>query len=128
MSWLVQSGLVLFAADRDASVRFYQDVVGLPLFRATEFVTVLAFGASYLMIEPGGVAASGAKDRAQNPMTLRFNVADVDREAERIRALGVPVEVSRHDWGTIGAFHDPDGNRCELRNHFDGFFAAPPDA
>jgi lactoylglutathione lyase len=35
----------------------------------------------------------------------------------------VSVKVDSFEWGTIGAFVDPDGNRCELRNHFDGFFA-----
>jgi lactoylglutathione lyase len=123
MAWLERAGLVLFAADRAASVRFYCDVVGLKLFKATDYVTVLDFGAAYLMIEPGGVAVAGGKDRSQSPMTLRFNVADVATEAERLRAHGVAVAVAVHDWGTIGTFHDPDGNVCELRNHFDGLFA-----
>jgi lactoylglutathione lyase len=121
--WIEQAGLVLFAADKDRSVAFYRDVIGLPLFKQTDYVTVLQFGAAYLMIEPGGTATAGAKDRAQAPMTLRFNVADVEEEATRLRARGVAVTVEAFDWGTIGSFVDPDGNRCELRNHFDGFFA-----
>ena len=126
MAWLERSGLVLFAADREASVHFYRDIVGLSLFKATDYVTVLDFGAAYLMIEPGGVAVAGGKDRSQCPMTLRFNVANVASEAERLREQGVAVAVAAHDWGTIGTFHDPDGNVCELRNHFDGFFAPAP--
>lgn len=126
MAWLERSGLVLFAADREASVHFYRDIVGLSLFKATDYVTVLDFGAAYLMIEPGGVAVAGGKDRSQCPMTLRFNVADVASEAERLREQGVAVAVAAHDWGMIGTFHDPDGNVCELRNHFDGFFAPAP--
>lgn len=126
MAWLERSGLVLFAADREASVHFYRDIVGLSLFKATDYVTVLDFGAAYLMIEPGGVAVAGGKDRSQCPMTLRFNVANVASEAERLREQGVAVAVAAHDWGMIGTFHDPDGNVCELRNHFDGFFAPAP--
>ena len=59
---------------------------------------------------------------AQSPITLRFNVADVDERAEWLRGKGVTINVSHWDWGTIGTFIDPDGNRCELRNHFDGTF------
>ena len=27
------------------------------------------------------------------------------------------------NWGVTGHFFDPDGNRCELEDHGDGFFA-----
>ena len=53
---------------------------------------------------------------------LRFNVDDVPGAAAMLLAKGVDVEVKTFDWGTVGTFHDPDGNLCELKNADDPFF------
>jgi lactoylglutathione lyase len=121
--WIEQTGLVLFVEDYPACVKFYRDILGLSVFADQGFLTVFRFGTGYLMVEPHGVASASRKSRAQSPVTLRFNVADVEREAERLRTMGTAVSVEQFEWGTVGKFTDPDGNPCELRNHFDGFFA-----
>lgn len=123
MSWFEQTGIILFTEDFPACLKFYRDLLELPVLFSTESVVSLKFGDGYLMVEGAGIASPVVKTRAQSPVTLRFNVADVDIAAERLRAKGIAVEVSHHDWGIIGGFADPDGNRCELRNHFDGTFA-----
>ncbi len=46
-----------------------------------------------------------------------------DAVARKLRAHGVAVDVQTNPWGVTGLFHDPDGNPCQLRNHFDGTFA-----
>lgn len=71
------------------------------------------------MVEPGGTAKPG-KSRGENPTVLRLHVADVEGSAALLHAKGVLVEVRTFTWGTIGQFRDPDGNACELRNHYDG--------
>ena len=107
----------------DRCAIFYRDVVGLEVFADLGDLIVFGFGTGYLAIEQGGFAEAGGKDNASSAVTLRFNVADVEEQAARLRKSGVDVEVLDFDWGTIGKFLDPDGNRCEFRNHFDGFFA-----
>lgn len=121
--WLEQAGIVLLVEQYDACARFYRDVVGLEVYADLGDLTVFRFGSGYLAVEQDGVASPAPKTPAQSAATLRFNVADVGVEAERVRARGVEVDVASFDWGTIGRFVDPDGNRCEFRNHFDGFFA-----
>lgn len=121
--WLEQPGLILFTENYDACVRFYRDTLGLEVSADKGHLIVVRFGSGYLMIEDKGVAVPSGKTRAQSPVTLRFNVADVEAVAARLRTAGVAIEVATFAWGTTGAFLDPDGNRCELRNHFDGFFA-----
>ncbi|OOY03320.1 VOC family protein [Thioclava sp. F28-4] len=74
------------------------------------------------MIETGGRAEVTRKDISQNPVALRFNVSDVKAAASLLEAQGVPVEVKMHDWGTTGAFIDPDRNVCSLKNADDPFF------
>ena len=125
--WIEQPGLLLFTEHYDACVHFYRDVLGFEVFAEKPSLVVFRFGSGYLMVEGNGVAAPGGKSRAQSPVTMRLNVADVAAVATRLGAEGVPVKVESFAWGTIGSFLDPDGNRLELRNHFDGFFAPPKD-
>lgn len=75
------------------------------------------------MIETGGVARDGHKRSDENPITLRFNVEDVDAAAAALTTRGISVEVRSFDWGMVGTFHDPDGNLCELKDAGDPFFA-----
>lgn len=121
--WLERPGIVLFVERYAECVAFYRDALGLPLLKDQGDVTILGFGAAYLMIETAPGIGRAAKSRAENPTVLRFNVADVDQVAARLRDHGVEIAVAHHDWGTIAPFRDPDGTLCELRNHFDGFFA-----
>ena len=122
-NWLEQPGLVLLDEQYDACAKFYREVVGLEVYADLGDLIVFRFGSAYLAVERDGVAVPRGKSPAQGPVTLRFNVADVQTDAARLRAKGVEVEVGTFDWGTIGKFLDPDGNRCEFRSHFDGFFA-----
>ena len=121
--WIAEPGLILFTQNYEACVGFYRDTLGLPVRFDKGHLIALGFGSGYLMIEEGGDAVPGGKSRRQNPVTLRFNVDDVEAVAAMLRSRGVAVEVRQWDWGTTGAFLDPDGNRCELRNQHDGFFA-----
>ena len=121
--WLAQPGLMLFTQNFEACVAFYRDTLGLPVLFDKGYLVTLGFGSGYLMIEKEGVAVPAGKSRAESPVTLRFNVSDVETAAAMLSARGVAVEVRRWDWGITGAFLDPDGNRCELKDHHDGFFA-----
>lgn len=120
--WVLRHGIILFVEHYDAAVHFYRHILELPLLKDQGDLVILGFGDGYLMVEREGVAAE-MKSRAQNPMVLRFNVADVEASAAMLRDRGVAVSVEAFPWGTVGKFRDPDGNPCELRNHYDGFFA-----
>jgi lactoylglutathione lyase len=113
---ITQPGIILFTDHYEACVQFYRDICHLPEMFSGDNLTCLHFGGAYLMVEPGGVSATREKGRDRNPAVIRFNVPDVDVAADYLRASGVTVEVKHHDWGTIGIFHDPDGNRCELKD------------
>jgi lactoylglutathione lyase len=122
--WIAQPGLILFTENYAGCVRFYRETLGLPLIFEKDQLCALRFGSGYLMLETGGHASAEGKARRQNPVTLRINVADVEAAAAMLRERGVDVEVRRWDWGTTGSFLDPDGNRCELRDHSREFFGA----
>ncbi|MGH8504628.1 MAG: VOC family protein [Stenotrophobium sp.] len=112
---VAQYGIILFVEKYEECVAFYRDVVSLEVAYAKDSLTSFRFGSAYLMIEQGGRGASQEKGRHQNPTVLRFNVTDLEAAAAELRGKGVPVESQSFDWGRIGVFTDPDGNRCELK-------------
>ncbi|GGP22697.1 VOC family protein [Silvimonas iriomotensis] len=116
MMKIEKPGIVLFTQRYPECVRFYHELIGLPLLFTKPTLTCLQLGQAYLMVESGGIAKDTQKHRGENPVVIRFNVANVSTEAAVLRARGVPVEVMQFDWGIIGLFTDPDGNRCELKN------------
>ena len=117
---LQRSGIILCTFDYEACVAFYRDTIALPAMFALDNehsrLTCLDMGGSYLMIETGGTANPNGKSLAENPVWLRFNVEDVEETAKHLAARGVAVTVRREAWGTVADFHDPDGNRCSLRD------------
>ncbi|GGP27144.1 VOC family protein [Silvimonas amylolytica] len=111
-----KSGIVLLTGRYEQCVRFYHEVMGLPILFSKPTLTCLQFGHAYLMVESGGIAKESEKHRGENPVVIRFNVEEVEATAEALRAKGVLIQVMHFEWGVIGVFHDPDGNRCELKN------------
>ena len=120
---LLRAGVVLFVEHYEACVAFYRDTLGLPLIKDQGNLVILDFGGAYLMVERESAVARSKKTRDENPTVLRFNVENVDVEADRLRAKGVSVAVMHFDWGIVGQVRDPEGNAGELRNHYDGTFA-----
>ncbi|BCL75094.1 glyoxalase [Jeongeupia sp. HS-3] len=116
-------GIILFTENYAECVAFYRDALGLPDVFSKPGLTALNFGGAYLMIETGGVGGAGQKSVGENPTILRFNVRDVGEAASTLRRQGVAVEINHFDWGVVGCFCDPDGNRCELKDHSANFHA-----
>ena len=119
---LITPGIILFTENFDACVVFYRDKIGLPVWFEKDGLCCLRFGSAYLMIETNGISKGSRKAVAENPTILRFNVDDVVASASLLEAQGISVKISRYDWGTTGAFLDPDGNVCGLKNADDPFF------
>jgi len=115
-------GIILETENFDACVHFYRDIVGLPVWYEKDQLVCLRFGDGYLMVETGGKASRHLKLNTENPITLRFNVDDVEGAGAMLQNRGVQVQFVKYDWGTVGIFADPDGNKCELKNADDPFF------
>jgi lactoylglutathione lyase len=121
-------GVILFTQRYEECVAFYRTKLGLPLWYEKNGLSCLRFGDGYLMIETGGTGDGARKTYAENPAILRFNVPDVAQAARLLEAQGIAVEIKVHSWGATGAFIDPDGNVCGLKNADDPFFTAAPPA
>ncbi len=113
---ITQCGIILFVEKYEECVAFYRDAVSLEVAYAKDSLTCFHFGSAYLMVEQDGISSRQEKRRDQNPTVLRFDVANLEAAALELQRKGIPVERQSFDWGQIGVFADPDGNRCELKS------------
>jgi lactoylglutathione lyase len=116
----VRTGMILLTENYEACVRFYRDVLDLPIMfsldRSDSRLTCFRFGGSYLMVEPGGKASPAMKTVSESPARIRLNVANIDMAIRELQAKSVNLDRRDFSWGSIADFVDPDGNRCSLRS------------
>src|SRR5438093_13395458 len=83
--------VMIIVSDMNRSIRFYKDVLGIPLkFESpdwTEFLT----GTTTLALHGGGVAgASGERpEKAAGSCSIGFNVPNLDQTYEELESKGV---------------------------------------
>ncbi len=103
--------VIKFVADMDRAVKFYRDVLGLPLkFQSpgwSEFLT----GDTTLALHPSS---------AKNPpgaVELGFGVADIEKFHQELTAKGVHFTMppTKQDFGGLLAqFLDSEGGHCSV--------------
>ncbi|MER7012588.1 VOC family protein [Saccharopolyspora sp. NPDC000359] len=108
---VLASRLILRPRERDRSVRFYRDVLGLAIAREFPGGTVFFLGQGFLEV-------SGSGGPGPSPdQVLWVQVRDVRAEFAQLRERGVTVlaEPERKPWGLDEAWiADPDGMRIVL--------------
>ena len=113
--------LILFVADLERSLAFYRDVIGLPFrLRGDGYVEFATEGSRFGLYDRNRLDELTGQDSAAPARPggeVVFLVADVDAEAERLRAAGATLLSGPVDraWGhrTLHV-EDPDGFVVEL--------------
>ena len=114
----MQMGYVMVVvSDMKRSVEFYRDTLGIPLkFESpewTEFIT----GTTTLALHGGGVpqqpSGPPSGDKAAGSASIGFNVDDLDKTFEELKAKGVrfvmPPTEQPEDGIKLAVAIDPDG-------------------
>lgn len=120
--------LILYVADFGKSLRFYRDVLGVPV-RAehgsyVEFdtgSTILAFNTREGAREATGLAIPDRQNASQT-FELGFVAEDVPATIESLRRQGVTIvkEPIVKPWGqTVAYVADPDGHYVEICSSLD---------
>jgi lactoylglutathione lyase len=117
---VARTGIILNTERYEACVAFYRDLFNLEIrhqksdgdFRLTCF----EFGGAYLMVETGGVGRDREKELFENATKLRFNVSDIHKALEAVRAYGIEAQIESYSWGKTINLCDPDGNRVGIRD------------
>jgi predicted enzyme related to lactoylglutathione lyase len=107
---------VLYVADLAAMVRFYGEVLGLPIAEQNARFVAFGGGGEPLALEVGGLAPDGVRGKERNPTLVQFAVDDIAASVADLVALGVAIEgeIRRGGFGALAFFRDPEGNRLAL--------------
>jgi predicted enzyme related to lactoylglutathione lyase len=107
--------VTLHVTDLERALRFYGEVLELPLARRAEDLPWAQFQAGTVTlgihagVEPGGRPPGGATG-------FTFLVQDAAKAVEELRKRGVTItaEAEAQPWGVTAEFRDPDGNEFVL--------------
>ncbi len=114
---VLSSRVLLRPSDRQRSVAFYRDTLGLAIYREFPGGTVFFLGGGFLEL-------SGQAEQGPSPdQLLWLQVRDLRAEFASLRDLGVTVlaEPARQPWGLDEArIADPDGTPIVLVEIPDG--------
>ncbi|QAS54469.1 VOC family protein [Halobacillus litoralis] len=109
-------GIILFVEHYEDCINFYKNGLRLEVRNVKDTLTTFELPQGYLMVEQEGVGFMYEKNRAQNPVVLRFDVHHLEEQVKVLKQRGIDFSQERleFDWGTIAVLQDPDGNRIEL--------------
>ena len=108
-----RTGFIIYVEKYQECLKFYRDVLKLPIMFDTQELTCFEFGCSYLMVE---LDDRSFEARTYEEVCLRMNVPDVKALADEMIQKGIEVDFQSHTWGTIAKFRDPAGNLCAFKD------------
>ena len=108
---------MIVVSDMDRSVEFYRDKLGIPLKFQSPDWTEFATGATTLALHGGGVRSentpSGDPSKIAGACSIGFNVDDVDKTYEDLKAKGIrfimPPMQREGEGIKLAVGLDPDG-------------------
>ena len=101
----------LYVSDMTRSLRFYRDILGIPLEGDDDWTEATLGGTRFAL----HATHEGIGELSEGTIHVSLEVADADAAAERLRAEGVETrETMRDEWGTALEVVDPDGYRVYL--------------
>ena len=108
---------MIIVSDMKKSVEFYRDLLGIPLkFESPEW-TEFATGTTTLALHGGGIAReyhdTGDQSKVAGSCSIGFNVDDVDKTYEELKAKGLrfvmPPTQREGEGIKLAVAIDPDG-------------------
>ena len=108
---------MIVVSDMQRSIEFYRDKLGIPLKFQSPDWTEFATGATTLALHGGGVpsqgAPSGDPSKVAGACSIGFNVDDVDKTYEELKAKGIrfvmPPTQREGEGIKLAVAIDPDG-------------------
>jgi lactoylglutathione lyase len=107
-----QFGFILLVGKFYECEKFYAETIGLRILYRKESLTAFEFGNGYLMLE---AKSSEIRKAPRGSFVIRFNFRNLVGASNHLKQQGIDVVIYGFDWGSIAAFTDPEGNRCELK-------------
>jgi predicted enzyme related to lactoylglutathione lyase len=113
----------VLVSDQDRALDFYTNVLGLeqrvenPTPDGPRFLTVGVNGDEFQLFLWPGTPGQAEPYRGQPPASITIATDDIRKTVEDLKSRGVEFvsDVLEFPWGYVARFHDPDGNRLQLR-------------
>jgi predicted enzyme related to lactoylglutathione lyase len=113
----------VLVSDQDRALDFYTNVLGLeqraenPTPDGPRFLTVGVKGDEFQLVLWPGTPGQAQPALGAPPPSVTIETDDVRGTVEELKSRGVDfiTDVLEFPWGYVAQFHDPDGNRLQLR-------------
>ncbi len=102
--------VILAVKDIDKSLKFYHEIIGLPIKRQRRSWVDLGTSGALLSLHPASLTAQHIGSSIENGITIGFLVGDVTSAVEELKSKGVKIyrEIVDRDAGKNAVILDPD--------------------
>ena len=102
--------VILAVKDLDKSIKFYNEVIGLPIKDQRETCVDLGTSGTLLSLHPASLTAQHVGSSIENGISLGFIVGDLKSALEEVKTKGVKIhrDVIEKDAGKNAVILDPD--------------------
>ena len=102
--------VILAVKDLDKSIKFYHEIIGLPIKRQRRSWVDLGTSGALLSLHPASLTAQHIGSSIENGITIGFLVGDVTSAIEELKSKGVKIyrDVIDRDAGKNAVILDPD--------------------
>ena len=108
--------VILAVKDLDKSIKFYNEVIGLPIKQQRRAWVDLGSKGALLSLHPASLTATHSGTSIENGVAIGFIVGDVKSAVEELRSKGVKIyrDVVDREAGKNAIILDPDDYMISL--------------
>lgn len=108
--------VILAVKDLDKSIKFYNEIIGLPIRQQRRSWVDLGSKGALLSLHPASLTATHSGTSIENGVAIGFIVGDVKSAVEELRSKGVKIyrDVVDRDAGKNAIILDPDDYMISL--------------
>lgn len=108
--------VILAVNDLDKSIKFYNEIIGLPIKQQRRTWVDLGSKGALLSLHPASLTAAHVGTSMENGVAIGFLVGDVKSAVEELRSKGVKIyrDVVERDAGKNAIILDPDNYMISL--------------
>ncbi len=108
--------VILAVKDLDNSVKFYNEIIGLPIKQQRRAWVDLGSKGALLSLHPASLTAAHVGTSMENGIAIGFLVGDVKSAVEELKAKGVKIyrDIIERDAGKNAIILDPDNYMISL--------------
>ena len=108
--------VILAVKDLDTSIKFYNDILGMPIKNERRNWVDLGSTGAVLSLHPASITAPHSGTSIDNGVLIGLTVGDLNSAIEELRAKGVKIyrEIQERDAGKNAIVLDPDDYMISL--------------